>query len=113
MRISDWSSDVCSSDLPHGRRGVTLISYPSAASPDCSATGDGLMTKGDGGMLRRHDRRVLLGLRCRARRPAAADRTRRNPHAEIAKAPWRERACPYGTISAVAVSLQQKRNTQK
>src|SRR3546814_2005864 len=37
MRISDWSSDVCSSDLPRGQRRATM---------------DDVMTDDQGGMLR-------------------------------------------------------------
>src|SRR3546814_18427950 len=36
MRISDWSSDVCSSDLPGGRRPLRRL--PSLAPGRCSGT---------------------------------------------------------------------------
>src|SRR3546814_5216223 len=54
MRISDWSSDVCSSDL---RRAVACLAAASGA--------------GEGGRLHRHPRPALLGRRARRERAGA------------------------------------------
>src|SRR3546814_3550415 len=37
MRISDWSSDVCSSDLRHERESGSDLTRDAFASPDCAA----------------------------------------------------------------------------
>src|SRR3546814_15459004 len=61
MRISDWSSDVCSSDLPRTGRGhvyqdlVSLeasvrINYPSAASYDDILKTERLIARGESGI---------------------------------------------------------------
>src|SRR3546814_12574776 len=102
LRISDWSSDVCSSDLPvHGRRAADL-------------------RPPDGQRLQRRRRR-----RPAHRRPAREDdRGRESPvHAgllrsrqalnrqfrpEIGRASCRERVCQYVSVSVVALSLKQK-----
>src|SRR3546814_19273519 len=74
MRISDWSSDVCSSDLQFGRgRGAaerTRTSTGSPASP-LAATGGHR-----GGSARR---RALPGLDAVAQAPGAARRRARHP----------------------------------
>src|SRR3546814_8121253 len=82
MRISDWSSDVCSSDLQqlpaHRHRGEELrrLKGPSHAEPGAVVGGQGIEA------LRTEVDRAL-------RRPyEAADR-------EIGRASCRERVCQY------------------
>src|SRR3546814_16853087 len=38
MRISDWSSDVCSSDLSIGELGDVLLAYEGKVQPDVTTT---------------------------------------------------------------------------
>src|SRR3546814_13009148 len=46
MRISDWSSDVFSSDLKEGRRPVmTLTGYPRGGSASTGNTRDGISSR--------------------------------------------------------------------
>src|SRR3546814_5550705 len=85
MRISDWSSDVCSSDLAdHARQGV-LLSRPlgrsgggveAAGDPDCRSDA----------RFGRHPRQ-LLGLRPPRADPVLAQ--------EIGRASCRARVCQY------------------
>src|SRR3546814_14407170 len=95
MRISDWSSDVCSSDLDDGAEKNEEI--------------------GD-----RISEEALFGLhRITLARAARADldrqqhehgrQDRRGPAIEqIGRASCRERVCQYVSISVVAVFLQKK-----
>src|SRR3546814_7285066 len=48
LRISDWSSDVCSSDLPPARRGAHAADSKALAALVCKAVrpGDSLLVKG-------------------------------------------------------------------
>src|SRR3546814_16291331 len=92
MRISDWSSDVCSSDLAD-------------AGPAMSSS------------ARRRSRTRSCRCGCSVRRPAAARRsgarTRARGCAEIGRASCRERVCQYVSISVVAVSLKNKKQTEE
>src|SRR3546814_11115132 len=93
MRISDWSSDVCSSDLkPH--------SEPRSSGPHS-------------GPPSRPSRRWSRPATCaRAARPRRAIRSKRCARAaQIGRAAGRERVCPYVSITVVAVSLTKK-NTE-
>src|SRR3546814_18401753 len=90
MRISDWSSDVCSSDLlrqPHRM----------ALEPLGQIMGGGLSFQGR--VHRQHD---LVD-------PARGDASDKG---EIGRASCRERVCQYVSISVVAVSLKKKRTTR-
>src|SRR3546814_16877913 len=94
MRISDWSSDVCSSDL------ITLEANPSSVEAgrfaDFRAAGVNRVSLGvqalDDDALRflgrRHDLAAAL--------------------TEIGRASCRERVCQSVSISVVAVSLKKK-----
>src|SRR3546814_16956568 len=87
MRISDWSSDVCSSDLP------------SMQARRQQHAGDQVVDRV------RADRRP--------QRPGAAiDPCEQRPHhREIGRASCRERVCQYVSNSVVAVSLKKKKIT--
>src|SRR3546814_1855483 len=82
MRISDWSSDVCSSDL--GR--LAYLADPGAFDAD-SLVGDQLAEVADGDMV---DVRRLVpgdGQQARHRHPAVPQ--------QIGRASCRERVCQY------------------
>src|SRR3546814_3287948 len=85
MRISDWSSDVCSSDLPASLEG-------DHRQPVCS---DGLDLRCAGvaglGELARRGLQLSLGER-----------------GEIGSASWRDSVCQYWYVLVVAASLNQK-----
>src|SRR3546814_15730796 len=96
LRMSDWSSDVCSSDIPHAKQGFS--------SPDF--------------------RKVQLGQRaaiyarvstadqsCERQLPDLTGFAERGGYAvieEIGRASCRERVCQYVLISVVAGSLKKK-----
>src|SRR3546814_12496507 len=96
MRISDWSSDVCSSDLPVAadRR-------------------DDFRRAHRVGMLapaRVADRRDMVDVDAepQARRGAAAQAALlRLPGLKIGRASCRDRVCQYGSISLLAVSFKK------
>src|SRR3546814_4560819 len=83
MRISDWSSDVCSSDLGDERR------QPRA-----------------GRALRVEHQPQFRGL-AGDRRPHPPDESR-DGRGEIGRASCRERVCKYVSILGVGVSLKKK-----
>src|SRR3546814_20620377 len=109
MRISDWSSDVCSSDLRAGRTpGIVAARDDDAVdarhqarrrrarTPE-RAVGDAraLGARPGGVPQRRHHRPWPL------RRPAVA---------EIGRASWRERVWQYVLVSGRACNLKTKNN---
>src|SRR3546814_16179898 len=85
MRISDWSSDVCSSDLLAGRIAAPALRLERADQP-----------------VGELERIVLDVDQGQARHEA------RNLQHEIGRASCRERVCQYVSISVVAVSLKKK-----
>src|SRR3546814_18798549 len=99
MRISDWSSDVCSSDLcaadPDHLQFADLGQSPVVARP-AAANGDHGIGK-----------RIASELR---QAPRAQPPPRQRQQREIGRASWRERGCQYVYISVVAVAL--KKNIQ-
>src|SRR3546814_17719071 len=112
MRISDWSSDVCSSDLGEGRDGR----IGGDAGEEIFARRDdlvGVAAKsetitehhphdhrecGDGEDLGQHRCHVL-----------GADEAAVKQRKEIGRASCRESVCQYAEISGVAVSLKKKK----
>src|SRR3546814_17206707 len=113
MRISDWSSDVCSSDLTDLAQGVIAVEP-----------------------CQRLDRRLVLPAGKRfplgGERGAACLIVRQTAHAvgnvrgvrvvildlrhrdseQIGRASCRARVCQYVSISVVSASLKKKKNTQ-
>src|SRR3546814_13189346 len=105
MRISDWSSDVCSSDLIAAlhRKGVAELA--NAARRDIRF---GVHRRNIGlpqPVRRGVDRQP--GVAEPQRRLALVDGTSR-PCDEIGRASGRERVCQYVSISGVAVSIKKK-----
>src|SRR3546814_13327435 len=103
MRISDWSSDVCSSDLAAARR---------MAAPD---------HRGAGGVGPRPSRSPVGALRGQPDRPQI-ERPPRSRHRDlrevegadqIGRASCRERVCQYVSISVGAVSFTKNKTSQK
>src|SRR3546814_18240985 len=97
MRISDWSSDVCSSDLP-----------PRIGAPDVRGEG----TESPLPVLRKIEVVIVRRRRVDQRRSIgmAAEELRR-PRlrvAEIGRASCRERVCQYVSISVVDVPLKKQ-----
>src|SRR3546814_17723576 len=98
MRISDWSSDVCSSDL--GRtRPAAVRGWAGAVAG--AAVRDAVVPHAGG---------IRAALRHRARtRPRSRARGRRGlprrGRREIGRASGRERVCQYVEISVVAVTF--------
>src|SRR3546814_14722379 len=104
MRISDWSSDVCSSDLTAARfqAGVGRRRRRSRDSHRC----------GYQSVLRRwRSEGVHAGRQLRDERERSlGDRGSAYDHpTEIGRASCRERVCQYVEISVVAVSLKKKK----
>src|SRR3546814_15854788 len=105
MRISDWSSDVCSSDLNGGQTGGFGAGQALGAMAEI-ADRAGLRAIGaDAGF-----RDVEINLHDP---PLAPDRfdQQREP-GQIGRASCRERVCQYVWISVVAGYLKKKQNTQ-
>src|SRR3546814_12095227 len=92
MRISDWSSDVCSSDLASAqfRRGRVLGSL--LVHPELGG-------RRSGGGERSHESHDGRG---------CGEFAHVCPQ-EIGRASCRERVCQYVSISVVAVSLKKKK----
>src|SRR3546814_13324158 len=113
MRISDWSSDVCSSDLADKARGIDEQLGEAAEGVD--------------GERARKDRRLRSEQRDhRDRRRRERDQRReliepdlavagkgaehqRDQPAEIGRASWRERVWQYVLIVEVAVALKKQK----
>src|SRR3546814_19197469 len=117
MRISDWSSDVCSSDLPHRRT-------PKATSPKASRRKrDNLIATPRASFPNPRNNKSLCFRVHDERGPQyrATDRNRRQPHPrqlrprprrrELGRGACRERVCQYVYISVVSGSLKKKKAT--
>src|SRR3546814_16466499 len=95
MRISDWSSDVCSSDL------AFAVERPVAIGTQVVA-GE---VAGDLAQPRQEAGRVLQALEVL---PGGEEGI-----LEIGRASCRERVCQYVSISVVAVSLKKKNKANR
>src|SRR3546814_12064913 len=94
MRISDWSSDVCSSDL-----------CCRAAGTRCDEPADRRLEPRVGG---ERARRGGGARRTCGRDERGAAQARRPLVRQIGRALCRERVCQYVSISVVSVSLKKK-----
>src|SRR3546814_13549331 len=96
MRISDWSSDVCSSDLGPGSAGaaITLLGQKQRCLRDGPPLGMGRPLRAGTHARRTSARGNQIGFQV--------------PNPEIGSASCRERVCQYVSIPAVAVSLKKK-----
>src|SRR3546814_11803161 len=103
MRISDWSSDVCSSDLGLiRRRGYTLAAHDSTSRQLQQAT------VVSAGRSRDAARAPALG-----RLIGELTRHETQLAEQIGRASCRESVCPYVLISVVAVSLKKQTSKHK
>src|SRR3546814_16508077 len=122
MRISDWSSDVCSSDLNRAARGGAAGLAPLSRSrqsrgggqrgnraADRARRGSGRRKHGADRVERAPGRAeaAVLPDRIWHRRGGGGDRARRG--AAIGRAACRERVWQYVSISEVAVALKKKK----
>src|SRR3546814_16762527 len=101
MRISDWSSDVCSSDLSRQTSGARSTRQPKLARRPRPRR------------LIRYSRMFTLteaghGGTDLPRRCCPSDFTRDGARREIGRASCRERGCQYVEISVVGGSLKKK-----
>src|SRR3546814_19270455 len=92
MRISDWSSDVCSSDLHH----------PAGIKQDCAVA-----ERLDRGGVVGDDQQGGPGLSELTDPLETLVDEIGVPH-QIGRASWRARVCQYVSLSVVAGSLEQK-----
>src|SRR3546814_18221612 len=101
MRISDWSSDVCSSDLTvavSGHDAPTLPPHPRMMSDLGTSVGDG----GSDQPARPNVISTLVPPPSRAQSPK-----RPPPASELGRAPCRARVWPYVSLSVVAGHLKK------
>src|SRR3546814_11096606 len=104
MRISDWSSDVCSSDLVDDLDELDPAPLAGKAEDEQQA-GGGAPGAALAGAERKADRHGLPS-RCMAEAGEAAGL--RPGRQEIGRASCRKRVCPDVSISVAAVSLKNK-----
>src|SRR3546814_11768966 len=93
MRISDWSSDVCSSDLNAGERRFRILQQPQPL----------LQRRGARRRQTLDQRSGQIGIARRQRLARALFE-----RGKIGRASCRERVCQYVLISVVAVSVKNK-----
>src|SRR3546814_20502166 len=99
MRISDWSSDVCSSDLRHGMQRAQVVAQPPAVGhADFRPAGLQYQYLGADAARIGHDE---------ANQPAEQGAAE-GQAGQIGRASCRERGCQYVSISVVAVALKKK-----
>src|SRR3546814_14083044 len=102
MRISDWSSDVCSSDLRLLPEAHRLRLEPRAERRSGDVPG------GDRRSLEADQLQLPVFPGRSAGDPALAHRGGGDRRREIGRATCRERVCQYVQMSVVAVSLKKK-----
>src|SRR3546814_14827763 len=112
MRISDWSSDVCSSDLLADEVGADVGGLGEDAAAEAREDRDQRSAEGerdervdDGAVVTANRKTTRTGQipeedRDREQREArhqhTGDRAGAERHGQIGRASWRERVCQYG-----------------
>src|SRR3546814_19315183 len=100
MRISDWSSDVCSSDLEDERGERNVVGDAALAR---------LLPVGEGAAGRAHDfERAGDARRIGGVEASCSIRVGRGQRGKIGRAVRRERVWQYVYVAAVALSMTQK-----
>src|SRR3546814_18105597 len=115
MRISDWSSDVCSSDLALRTRKIDVLILPSELALDrlhivSHALGllDQLLRLADLRLQRlQHSQRQALEV------ARLIDQRSCLVLEQIGRASCRDRVCKYVSISVVAVSFKKQKQRQR
>src|SRR3546814_15025085 len=104
MRISDWSSDVCSSDLRVGLLASTLglRDVAGGVGPDLRTK---LFAEDDLRVFR--PRETVFRCRCTDRRAADVLKVLGEKVADTGRASCRERVCSYGETSVAAGSFKK------
>src|SRR3546814_1065229 len=102
MRISDWSSDVCSSDL---RSSAEPGSQPDGCDHHDQTRYDARGVMGTAGLEGKH--RLHQGVAREANQDRPDSLCARH---QIGRASCRERVCQYVEISVVAVSLKKNKH---
>src|SRR3546814_17502003 len=109
MRISDWSSDVCSSDLRRSRRGAQQAPLSSIINKRGKSAQDIMQITTKNHLDKRSNRPVAtIGASSRVssdtRRPHGLSRPE-----QIGRASCRERVCHYVKISGCAGELKKQK----
>src|SRR3546814_14443574 len=104
MRISDWSSDVCSSDLHPNAPAQQQAPHVQRAAPP---TPTSLRTGPDVTVAEAAGRLVLAWQEASEHGNEAKTRIERADAEKIGRASGRERVCQDGWISGVAVPLKK------
>src|SRR3546814_11975342 len=99
MRISDWSSDVCSSDLQPAQPANAADFRDDRLAILDRVADEGKSMDRDAAAFQRFDRQQAVVDRAEA--------------GEIGRASCRERVCQYVEIAVVAVSLKKKKEKKK
>src|SRR3546814_19603714 len=110
MRISDWSSDVCSSDLGllgHSRGGAQVAPYAAPAGDKLPPALQRIVLVAPGTFDIVH-----ATAEYRTRYGGDFETVRRKAE-EIGRASCRERVGPYVLLSVVSVSIQKKKQNTK
>src|SRR3546814_13958228 len=110
MRISDWSSDVCSSDLPGPGRVSAQRPNQFGAGTNLQLAIDRVQLEFDGASRPRQVLGNLVVAQTLGHQLRHAALGRRQ--AQIGSASCRERVCQYVWLSGVADALKQKTNYQ-
>src|SRR3546814_15784415 len=107
MRISDWSSDVCSSDL-HAGRGDRRRHWHGDWRPDFAGRRS---RRRDADLPRQDDDPIVADVTDQAQdlQLQLAQIQAAQQMLQIGKASCRERRCQYVEISVVAVSIKKKK----
>src|SRR3546814_16553898 len=105
MRISDWSSDVCSSDLIELLRAhePAVVTLDLGLPPDPDGTAEGFQTLQEILSLK-PDTKVIVASGHGARESAL----RAIADGAVGRASWRDRVCENVEISVVDASLKKK-----
>src|SRR3546814_18257368 len=112
MRISDWSSDVCSSDLTPNANAASLQPKQDGTTRDSSKNCTGRIGLQSGAFLKNAGSSDFP-LKTHEKPPPRALAEHQIQLLEIGNASCRERVCQYVSISVVAESLKKKQNKKQ
>src|SRR3546814_17653777 len=116
MRISDWSSDVCSSDLAErtviGKHAQCVVAHHAQARPGLreALAQRRIRFASTHSQCAHHPFKFMREMHPLTQRRDAAPRFGPAHRDQIGRAAWREREYQYVSISVVAVYLKKTRN---